>query len=121
MTAMFMIYIALRCIINPKLAPPVPPAEKGSLLRGLWEAGPMLGLMVIVLGSIYFGIATPTESAAVGALLSAVIAFLVGRPPLRAYIDALMNTVVISAAILFIALGTFIFNYAVQITGSPRR
>jgi TRAP-type C4-dicarboxylate transport system permease large subunit len=46
-----------------------------------------------------------------------VIAFLVGRPPFKAYVDAFMNTVVISAAILFIALGTFIFNYAVQTTG----
>ncbi len=117
LTLMFMAYIAVRCIIDPKLAPPMPPAEKGSVWKGLKEVGPMLGLMVIILGSIYFGIATPTEAAAVGALLSVVIAFLVGRPPFKAYVDAFMNTVVISAAILFIALGTFIFNYAVQTTG----
>ena len=117
LTLMFMAYIAMRCIIDPKLAPPMPPAEKGSVWKGLKEVGPMLGLMVIILGSIYFGIATPTEAAAVGALLSVVIAFLVGRPPFKAYVDAFMNTVVISAAILFIALGTFIFNYAVQTTG----
>ena len=117
LTLMFMAYIAVRCLLNPRLAPAVPPAEKGSFGRGLVEVGPMLGLMVVILGSIYFGIATPTEAAAVGALLAAVVAFCVGRPPFKAYVDAFMNTVVISAAVLFIALGTFIFNYAVQTTG----
>lgn len=117
LTLMFMAYIAARCIINPALAPPMPPAEKGSVLRGLMEAGPMMGLMLIILGSIYLGIATPTEAAAVGAFIAAIIAWVVRRPPLSAFGDALMNTIIISASILFIAVGAFIFNYAAQTTG----
>jgi tripartite ATP-independent transporter DctM subunit len=117
LTLMFMAYIAARCLINPKLAPPMPPAEPGSIWKGVKEVAPMVGLMLVILGSIYLGIATPTEAAAVGAFIAAIIAWFVRRPPLRAYGEALMNTVVISASILFIAIGAFIFNYAVQTTG----
>ena len=63
----------------------------------------MLGLMVIILGSIYFGIATPTEAAAVGALLAGGHRLFRRPPAVQAYVDAFMNTVVISASILFIA------------------
>ena len=117
LTLMFMIYIGVRCILDPTLAPPMPPAEKGSIWKGIKEIAPMVGLMLIILGSIYLGIATPTEAAAVGAFIAAIIAWFVRRPPLSAYGDALMNTVVVSASILFIAVGAFIFNYAVQTTG----
>ena len=107
----------MRCILDPELAPPMPPAEKGSILKGIVEVAPMVGLMLVILGSIYLGIATPTEAAAVGAFIAAIIAWAVRRPSLQAYGEALMNTVMISASILFIAVGAFIFNYAVQTTG----
>jgi tripartite ATP-independent transporter DctM subunit len=117
MMTLYMIYIAARCIINPKLAPPMAPAEKGSVIKGMIEVGPMVGLMVLILGSIYFGIATPTEAAAVGALFAAIIGFVLKRPPLSVYYESLMQTVLISAAIMMIAISTFILNYAVQTTG----
>ncbi|NLB83521.1 MAG: TRAP transporter large permease subunit, partial [Synergistaceae bacterium] len=64
-------YILIRCYINPKLGPPIPVEERAN-----WDAkfaslkGVVLPLLLIisVLGSIYSGIATPTEAAAVGAL-----------------------------------------------------
>jgi len=77
----------------------------------------MVGLMLVILGSIYLGIATPTEAAGVGALIAAAIAWFVRRPPPAAYFDAVMNTITVSASILFITVGAFIFNYAVQTTG----
>jgi tripartite ATP-independent transporter DctM subunit len=117
LTVMFMAYIALRCVFDPTLAPPMPPAMKGSFVKGLRDVAPMVGLMTVILGGIYLGITTPTEAAAVGAFVAALIAWLVRRPPLSAYGEALMNTVVISSSILFIAVGAFIFNYAVQTTG----
>lgn len=117
LTLMYMAYIAGRCMINPKLAPPMPPNLPGAVLRGMIEIGPMVILMVMILGSIYFGIATPTEAAAVGALLAAIFAFILKRPPLSVYYDALMSTVIISSSIFVIAISTFILNYAVQITG----
>lgn len=117
MTGMYMVYIAARCMLNPTLAPKMPPGEKGSILKGFIEISPMVTLMLLILGSIYYGIATPTEAAAVGALLAAVMAFLLKRPPMSVYYDSLMQTVLISAAIMLIAISTFILNYAVQTTG----
>jgi tripartite ATP-independent transporter DctM subunit len=63
-------YILIVCYLNPKLGPPIPPEERAN-----WEdkvtslKGVILPLLLItaVLGSIYTGIATPTEAAAVGA------------------------------------------------------
>lgn len=117
LTVMFMVYIAARCIIDPSLAPKMPPAEKGWLWKGIKNIAPMAGLMVIILGSIFLGIATPTEAAGLGAFLAAVISWVVSRPPLRALGQALINTIVISSSILFIVIGAFIFNYAIQTAG----
>lgn len=120
LTAMFMLYIAARCILDPSLAPKMPPAERGWLWAGIVNVAPMVGLMLVILGSIFLGIATPTEAAGVGAFLAAAIAWTIRRPPLRAFGQALLNTVLISASIIFIVIGAFIFNYAVQTTGITR-
>ena len=64
-------YILIRCYINPELGPPIPPEERFDLKAKVASLkGVILPLLLIgaVLGSIYSGIATPTEAAAVGAL-----------------------------------------------------
>ncbi len=69
-SALIIGYILIRCYLNPKLGPPIPEEERAD-----WKAkvaslkGVVLPLLLItaVLGSIYSGIATPTEAAAVGA------------------------------------------------------
>jgi tripartite ATP-independent transporter DctM subunit len=118
LTTIFMTYIAARSLLQPHLVPKIPPNPKGALLEGALQVGPMIALMVLVLGSIYQGIATPTEAAAVGALCAAIIAAIIRRPPLRVYFEAIMNSVVVSSSILFIALSAFLFAYAVQSTGA---
>ena len=67
-------YIAVRCLIDPSLAPREARAGAGERLKallGLWQMGI---LIVVVLGGIYGGIASPTEVAALGAFLSILIA-----------------------------------------------
>jgi len=69
-SALIIGYILIRCYLNPKLGPPIPEEERadfGAKMRSL--KGVILPLLLItaVLGSIYTGIATPTEAAAVGA------------------------------------------------------
>lgn len=116
-TAMFMAYIAIRCAINPTLAPKLQAAKRGDTVRGLREVAPMVGLMLVVLVTIYRGIATPTEAAAIGAFVAAIIAWAIRRPPLRVYVEAIFNSVVTSAAILMIVAAAFIIQYAVESTG----
>jgi tripartite ATP-independent transporter DctM subunit len=75
-------YIITRCAISPELAPPAPPTERE---RPLHEKLTLLGELIIpalvalmVLGSLYFGLATPTEAAGVG-VLGAFLAMVVNR------------------------------------------
>jgi tripartite ATP-independent transporter DctM subunit len=80
LSAGYCTYVLLRCFINPKLGPPAPPEErqitflqKLSLGKGLILPGLII---IMVLGSIYGGLATPTEAGAVGsigAFLSAMV------------------------------------------------
>jgi tripartite ATP-independent transporter DctM subunit len=63
-------YILIRCYINPELGPPIPIEERSDMKAKIASLkGVILPLLLItsVLGSIYTGIATPTEAAAVGA------------------------------------------------------
>ena len=80
LAALYSIYIAVRCLADPSLAPRESPApacpERVRAALGLWQMGL---LIVVVLGGIYGGIASPTEVAALGAGLAILIS-LVSRP-----------------------------------------
>ncbi len=76
LAGLYSLYIAIRCMADPSLAPRVGGSSFGDRIRalgGLWEMGL---LVLVVLGGIYGGIASPTEVAALGASLALV--FFVG-------------------------------------------
>lgn len=76
-SALFIAFILIRCYLNPSLGPPLPPEERadwGKKFASLRGVVLPLVLVVAVLGSIYAGIATPTEAAAVGAFGALVCA-----------------------------------------------
>ena len=84
MVAMFMIYILGRCLLQPDAGPGLPADEiQMSLGQKIWlgltSLVPALALVTMVLGSIFAGIASPTEAAAVGAFGSVVLAVCYGR------------------------------------------
>ena len=94
MAGIFMIFIAIQLMLNPKLAPPrhtdgadVPPASD------LLHVFPVLGLLVVVLGSIYVGFTTPTEAAAVGAAGALVLAAGYGGLNKKVFNEFVMATV----------------------------
>jgi len=76
---LYTLYVGVLCSFKPKIAPPLPKSEREKItLRGrinlvLTSVLPILGLIFAVLGSIIFGLASPTEAAAVGAIGSLVI------------------------------------------------
>ncbi len=79
LSALYTIYILVRCALRPSEAPVLPPEERNvpmaRKLQLLFTALlPPVLLVLAVLGSIFFGIAAPTEAAAVGALASALMA-----------------------------------------------
>lgn len=78
LAALYSVYIAMRCIFDPALAPYVANRTMGERLRaalGLWQ---IALLILVVLGGIYGGIASPTEVAALGATLALLIAIVSG-------------------------------------------
>ncbi len=122
LTVAYMSYIGLRCHFSPQLGPPLPKEEqlpfreKLKLSRGL-----ILPILLIgsVLGSIFGGIAAPTEAAAVGAL-GAIICAAIHRklnwPVLR---DAAMRTASITGMVMWILFGASCFSSVFTSTGGP--
>lgn len=74
-TGLYSGYIMVRARMNPELVPTAR-ERRGAMdfLRAIWDLAPLVVLMTVVLGSIYTGIATPSEAAAVGVIAAIVIA-----------------------------------------------
>ncbi len=99
---MYSVYIAVRCILDPTLAPREARATFGERVRallGLWQ---IAILVVVVLGGIYGGVASPTEVAALGAFLSILIAIGSGKFTFAALWRAGLSTVRQTSMILFV-------------------
>ncbi|TLF47461.1 TRAP transporter large permease subunit [Halomonas urmiana] len=102
----------------------VPPAETGlplaEKLRRARRLIPLLALIVGVIGSIYAGLASPTEAAAVGVVLSLLLARVQGSMNGGVFRDALLGAVRTSTMIAFILAGASFLTAAMGFTGLPR-
>jgi len=116
----FMLYIAIRCFLNPDLGPPLPREERSNWkekfisLRGVWA--PIL-LILLVLGGIYSGACTPTEAGgigAAGALICAAIYRNLNRENLR---WAVITTMRVNAMVMWLVIGGASFSSLCGITG----
>lgn len=119
LTLIFMLYIAVRVLLQPHLVPAreaLSPVRRGQILGLL----PIAALMLMVLGSIYTGIATPTESAALGVVGAIIICKVTGEFSLKILWDCLEDTLKTSSAILFITLAAFVFAYGMEKGGVGR-
>jgi len=98
-------YILIRCYINPELGPPIPPEERFDLKAKVASLkGVILPLLLIgaVLGSIYSGIATPTEAAAVGALGAFICSAIHRRLNWKLISDVAKSTIQVQGFIMWI-------------------
>ncbi|MBB3182518.1 tripartite ATP-independent transporter DctM subunit [Halomonas fontilapidosi] len=102
----------------------IPPAETGlplgEKLRRARRLIPLLALIVGVIGSIYAGLASPTEAAAVGVVLSLLLARFQGAMDGVVFRDALLGAVRTSTMIAFILAGASFLTAAMGFTGLPR-
>ncbi|MFN2646234.1 MAG: TRAP transporter large permease [Burkholderiales bacterium] len=116
----YAIMIITRCALHPTLAPrpklELDPAEKWRALKRAW---PIPTLIVIVIGSIYGQIATPTEAGAVGALGAAAIAASNGRLSLAVVRESAFEALQGTAAILFVAVGAVFVTRFLALSGLP--
>jgi tripartite ATP-independent transporter DctM subunit len=117
----YILYIVIIALIDKKVAPEIIVAEedrKGSILKALKAIIPPLTLIVLVLGSIFVGIATPTESAAVGALGAMILAAMYRKLSWQIVIDSSQQTVMITAMVFAILIGATAFSMVFVYTGA---
>jgi tripartite ATP-independent transporter DctM subunit len=114
-------FVVIIAWLKPEIAPPVQEARLISFrrrLRGLRQLLPIVALIVIVIGSIFFGIASPSESAAMGALGSFLLAAAYRKLTLEVIKRALFSTVSISGMALLIVTTSKVFSQVLAYTGS---
>jgi tripartite ATP-independent transporter DctM subunit len=117
----FVAYIIVRAKISPKLAPPTPIAassgwENWRLL--LLYVVPLITIFAVVVGAMSAGFATPTESAALGAIATMALAALYRVLTVDALVKSLRGTVAITGMILFIILGATTFSQILSFSGA---
>ena len=117
----FVGYIVTRVLINPKLAPASPIEERHGWAKYellVLYVIPLISIFVVVIGAMSGGLATPTESAALGAIATMALAAAYRVLTLKALATALKGTVMISAMILFIILGATTFSQILSFSGA---
>ncbi|MEM8854554.1 MAG: TRAP transporter large permease subunit [Pseudomonadota bacterium] len=117
----FFLVILVACALKPELGPPVqsddlPPLGE-RITYTLTALVPVVFLIVCVLGAIMFGIASPTEAAAVGALGTVVLTILYGRFSFKTLFETLRETLLVNCMILLIVVGGSIFAGIFRIHG----
>jgi tripartite ATP-independent transporter DctM subunit len=117
----FVGYIIVRATANPALAPATVVEERSGWARYellVCYVLPLVSIFVVVIGAMSGGIATPTESAALGALATMALAAAYRSLSFDALLKALRGTVGISAMILFIILGATTFSQILSFSGA---
>ncbi len=113
-------YIIYRGIRNPEIAPKTQESYSWKeRLVGLKDLAPTLILILMVLGSIYGGVATPTEAAALGVLGAAVFAFLNRQMNFKILFKCLVGAVKTNAMIMMIVVGAGFLSRVMGFLGIP--
>jgi tripartite ATP-independent transporter DctM subunit len=117
----YIAYVLIRSYFNEELAPAMPVdnsiSKKEEIIRALKSIIPPLMLIVIVLGSIFAGIATPTESSAVGGLGAIILSMLYKQFSFKVVWESSLETVKITAMVFTILLGATAFSMVFTYTG----
>lgn len=111
---LYIAYVLIRARLNPALAPAMPAEElnisRGALLKQVARAMvPPLILIFVVLGSIFYGVATATEAGAVGALGAVLLALANRRLTRAALWDVTLSSARLTAFVMFILIGSTAF------------
>ena len=116
---LFIGFIAVVAIVAPHKMPPLPPEAlmpRGWPLyrRVLKGMVPSIALIFLVLGTIFMGLATPTEAGAMGAVGAMVLAAINGRFTWKLLREAMGNTMRITSMVIFILIGATVFSLVFQ-------
>ena len=118
----FALFVIGYAIVRPQAAPRAA-EDQGSLLdklRSLYEVLPVAILIVVVLGSMYVGIVTPTEAAALGSFVSLVLAAILRTLTWRALRDAFHATIRTTSMVMLIIIFASMFSHVIALIGAPK-
>jgi tripartite ATP-independent transporter DctM subunit len=118
--ALLIVAIVVWVRLRPAHAPEtyvVQASERWASLRRIWSSLLLIALVVVLL---YTGVATPTEVGALGAFLAGVIGVVFGRLTWVGIVDALRQTIKISALIFTILIGATVFGYYMAMSKIPQ-
>jgi len=115
LSALYIIYIASRSYIDPFLAPPIPHDELKVVLKKKLSITatalvPPVLLIFAVMGSIIFGLAAPTEAAALGAFGAMILTAAYGQLTQKALRETVLQTLKISSMMMMILAGGYMFS-----------
>jgi C4-dicarboxylate transporter DctM subunit len=114
---LFMGIIALACVVKPEWGGKKIQATWGQRVAALVHLIPPMGIFLLVVGSIYAGIATPTEAAALGVVGALILAACMRRLTFSMLREALEGTMKASAMIMLIVIGAAFMNFIMSATG----
>ncbi|GGC91244.1 TRAP transporter large permease [Chelatococcus reniformis] len=117
--AIFVLFIIALSIARPSSMPPLPPEARGEMgwqliARVLWGMIPSIVLIFLVLGTIFMGLATPTEAGAMGAVGALVLAALHRRLTWKLCYEGMESTMRLTAMVVFILIGSTCFSLVFQ-------
>jgi tripartite ATP-independent transporter DctM subunit len=125
LTFLYILYVMARAMINPALAPKLPPEQTdvpfGVVMKALATSFFPLALLIIsVLGAILFGLATPSEAAGAGALASMVLAFAYGALNFTMLRDSVYLTARATAMVCYLFIGSWTFSAVFAVLGGQQ-
>lgn len=122
MSALFVAYIVLRCWIEPGLAPSDETLQRYTL-RERWmpfvqHVVPLFAIFLVVVGGIFTGIASPTDSAALGAVLTVAITIAYRALTWKILINSLREVAKVTTMIFFIIAASLTFSQILAFSGA---
>ena len=121
---LYALYTTVRCYFDPKLGPILPKNMQPKSMGKVWiefflGLVPPAGLVFFALGSILFGLATPTEGAGIGAIGSIILALAYRKLTLKTLKNSLIKTLEITALIMFLVAASNFFGAVFSKLGTP--
>nr|AFI78731.1 TRAP dicarboxylate transporter, DctM subunit [uncultured bacterium ws406H10] len=120
LACLYIAYFAIRAKLQPELAPPyiAPPTTLSIKLKALLSVSPLFSLIAVVTGTIFLGIATPSESAAMGVIATMVLAACYRCLTPQAVKAALISTMTTTSMMLMVIVGSSGFSQLLAATGT---
>jgi tripartite ATP-independent transporter DctM subunit len=115
-TILYLLYVLLRCTINPEIGPTIPKAELEKipfsvrLSDSIIYALPPLALIVLVLGAIFYGYTSPAEAAGMGAFIALVMVIVYRHFTWEVFLACLYQTAKATTMVLIILVGASCFT-----------